>query len=280
MCQYQGSMVSLRPLYAFARSYIYRYSRRVDCGRKAETHGASSRKCPPLAPPNQSPTARPAGRRAVVTMRVLLADDHDLVRDGIQAYLQSRLPSIEVVTACNFQGALALAATVPRFDLVLLDLRMPGMDGAAGLEQMRAVLPNVPLAILSGYPCPPELSPVLARLRVSFLPKTISGDALIVLLNEAMPRETIPTPSHGHAGGSSGPGLDPTSETRPLTRREREVLCQLSLGLSNKEIARRLGIEEVTVRLHLRGIFRKLGVHNRTQAVRHAINHGLDITTP
>ena len=219
-------------------------------------------------------------------MRVLLADDHDLVRDGIQAYLRSRLPGIEVVTACDFQGALTLAATMPRFDLVLLDLRMPGMDGATGLERMRSVLPpDVPLAILSGYPCPPELSPVLARLRVSFLPKTISGDALIVLLNEAMPRETVPTPSHGYAGGSPGggssyPGLDPTPETRPLTRREREVLCQLSLGLSNKEIARRLGIEEVTVRLHLRGIFRKLGVHNRTQAVRHAINHGLDITTP
>lgn len=208
-------------------------------------------------------------------MRVLLADDHDLVRDGIQAYLEARLPAIEVVTASNFQGALALARVAPRFDLVLLDLRMPGMDGAAGVERMRMTLPDVPMAILSGYPCPPELSQVLARLHVSFLPKTLSGDALVSLLIEAADGEISPPSANGEGTGSD---QDPTADVRPLTRREREVLSHLSLGLSNKEIARRLAIEEVTVRLHLRGIFRKLGVHNRTQAVRHALDHGLDIT--
>ncbi len=208
-------------------------------------------------------------------MRVLLADDHDLVRDGIQAYLEARLPSITVVTASDFQGALALAAASPGFDLVMLDLRMPGMDGAAGVERMRAALPDLPLAILSGYPCPPELAHALARLHVSFLPKTLSGEALISKLNEVMDGETYPPPSHGEPATSDP---DSVSDTRPLTRREREVLSHLSLGLSNKEIARRLTIEEVTVRLHLRGIFRKLGVHNRTQAVRHALDHGLDVT--
>ena len=207
-------------------------------------------------------------------MRVLLAVDHDLVRDGIRAYLEARLPSVTVVTASNFQGALALAAAGPGVDVAMLDLRMPGMEGAAGVERMRAALPGVPLAILSGYPCPPELATVLARLHVSFLPKTLSGEALVSMLVEVMDGEIYPPPTSGEpAAGDSEGG----AEARPLTRREREVLSHLSLGLSNKEIARRLTIEEVTVRLHLRGIFRKLGVHNRTQAVRHALDHGLDV---
>jgi DNA-binding NarL/FixJ family response regulator len=214
-------------------------------------------------------------------MRVLLADDHDLVRDGIRAYLEARLPAIVVVTASDFQGALALAAVVPEIDLVMLDLRMPGMDGAAGVERMRAMLPEVPLAILSGYPCLPELAGVLARLRVSFLPKTLSGEALVSMLIEVMGGEIFPPPANPPAAGNGEPvggDAEPGADARPLTRREREVLSHLSLGLSNKEIARRLTIEEVTVRLHLRGIFRKLGVHNRTQAVRQALDRGLDVT--
>ncbi len=211
---------------------------------------------------------------ATEAMRILLADDHDLVRDGIRALLETRLPAIEVVTAADLGAALTAAAAPPGFDLVLLDLRMPGMDGTVGVERMRAVLPQVPVAILSGYPCPPELATALARLHINFLPKTLSGEALLTVLTEVLGRDEAPSLA---APGSADTAPD---EARPLTRRERQVLAHLSLGLSNKEIARRLNIEEVTVRLHLRGVFRKLGVRNRTQAVRHAIDYGLDIGTP
>lgn len=213
------------------------------------------------------------------TIRILLADDHNLVRDGIRSLLESRLPNVEVVMAANLGDALAAVATPLGFDLVLLDFRMPGMDGTEGIERMRASLPTVPVVILSGYTCPPELYASLTRLNVGFLPKTLSGDALISRLCDVMDGGSTAVAAD-HAGLAESGGVSGPSDARPLTRRERQVLSHLSLGLSNKEIARCLTIEEVTVRLHLRGIFRKLGVRNRTQAVRHAIDHGLDIGSP
>ncbi len=226
----------------------------------------------PTADHELSPTG------AAASLRILLADDHNLVRDGIRALLEARFPTIQVNMAADIQTALVLAATPPGFDLVLLDFRMPGMNGTVGVERMRAILPTIPIAILSGYPCPPELAPTLSRLHVTFLAKTLSGSALISALTEVIDdAAALSLPLDTDL--SDAESENAVAETRPLTKRERQVLSHLSLGLSNKEIARLLTIEEVTVRLHLRGIFRKLGVRNRTQAVRHAINLGLDLGT-
>jgi len=207
-------------------------------------------------------------------MRILLADDHDMVRDGIKAYLEATEAGVIVTTAADLDGALALAMGDGAFDVALLDLFMPGMNGLAGLDRFRAALPQLPLAVLSGTPCTPELVSALARVRASFIPKTLSGARLLSVLRMVTSGKTY-APNDGGTSAASPPDGEPAGPHRPLTQRERDVLGHLVLGLSNKEIARQLSIEEVTVRLHLRGLYRKLDARNRTQAVRRAIDRGL-----
>lgn len=205
-------------------------------------------------------------------MRVLLADDLDLVRDSVKTYIERLDPAIEVRTTGDLDGALGLARLEGPFDLVLLDFRMPGMNGIEGLDRVRAALPNTPLAILSAFSCTPEMLSGLARIRASFIPKTLSGPRLLSVLRHVMDGEHYLPPSVIEAAERAG---DVAHEVKRLTQRERDVLSHLLQGLSNKEIARHLSIEEVTVRLHMRGIFRKLGARNRTQAVKQAIDLGL-----
>lgn len=204
-------------------------------------------------------------------MRVLLADDLDLVRDSLKLYLEQHEAIAQVHTARDLDQALSVADRDGPFDLILLDFRMPGMNGFEGLERMRAALPYTPLAILSAFTCTPEMVGDLARVRASFIPKTVSGPDLLRILRALRSGETyVP------AGvAACTPHQHPAPTGKRLTQRERDVLSHLIHGLSNKEIARQLAIEEVTVRLHLRGIFRKMGVRNRTQAVKHALDHGL-----
>jgi two-component system, NarL family, nitrate/nitrite response regulator NarL len=149
------------------------------------------------------------------------------------------------------------------FALVILDLRMPGMDGLNGLRRMRERLPLVPIVIMSGGASHEDVRNAIDMGAQGFLPKTLTGPALVSAIRLIMAGEKfVPF------GAIDAPAGDPTDSDShaPLTQREREVLQYLEKGWSNKEIARALELQEVTIKLHIRGICRKLGAKNRTQA--------------
>lgn len=206
-------------------------------------------------------------------MRVVLADDHELVRSGLRFYLERLAPEVAIVEAATLEEALTAAKGAPT-DLIILDLTMPGMNGTAGLEQMRARHPGVPLVVLSGRTGREDIMGALNRGANGYLPKTLNGKAMLAALRLVLSGETF-VPSilmeeRSRSSSSGGPGAAPGMDA--LTERERDVLDFLCQGKSNKEIARDLAIREVTVKVHVGNIMRKLGASNRTQAVRLALD--------
>jgi two-component system, NarL family, nitrate/nitrite response regulator NarL len=165
---------------------------------------------------------------------------------------------------------LELVGTAERLDLILLDLRMPGMNGFAGLQAVRQKRPEVPVAILSGQIDPQTIREALQAGAAGYLPKTMRAAGMLHALRLILDGERyVPESalSTAAAAGGETSGAD-------LSKRERDVIKLLLLGHTNKEIARDLQVEEVTVALHLRSIYRKLAVRNRTQAVRLLLERG------
>ena len=208
-------------------------------------------------------------------MNILLADDHDLVRDGITSFLQTAAPDVTVAQAKDFAEALAIVNGERSIDLTILDLNMPGMNGLSGLTVMRQKYPDVPVVILSGSVKRSDVLNALEHGASGYLPKTLSGKSLINALRLVLSGEKyIPSALLEDDGGTIRPGeidlegLEPDTPLRQVTNREREVLALLTKGLSNKEIAKQLSVREITVKVHLTGIFKKLGAANRTQAVK------------
>jgi len=191
------------------------------------------------------------------TKRLLLADDHDLVRETIAAYLRQQ-GGFEVAVAATLDEALASAQDDGPFDLVLLDYTMPGMDALGGWARMRDMV-NCPVAIISGTAPPDVARRALRSGAAGFVPKTLDPMSLVtavrhMLLGETyMPLEFLSQVSQ-------------PAERVVLTPREKDVLRGVAEGKSNKEIARDLTIQEVTVKLHVKTLSRKLGARNRTHA--------------
>jgi DNA-binding NarL/FixJ family response regulator len=214
-------------------------------------------------------------------MNILLADDHDLVRDGITSFLKLAAPEVEVAQAKDFAEALAVVDGDTNVELTILDLNMPGMNGLSGLTVMRQKHPEIPVVILSGSVKRSDVLNALEHGASGYLPKTLSGKSLINALRLILSGEKyIPSALLEDDGTQIRPGeidldgLAPDNPLRQLTNREREVLGLLTKGLSNKEIAKQLTVREITVKVHLTGIFKKLGAANRTQAVKIAMQLG------
>jgi two-component system, NarL family, nitrate/nitrite response regulator NarL len=209
-------------------------------------------------------------------MRILLADDHDLVRDSIEEFLKRLDRDVQVLHAATLPQALELARQDVPLDAILLDLRMPGMNGLAGLKAMRMTRAGVPVVVISGETDPDTVRGALQAGAAGFLPKTMRGTAMLSALRlilsgeRYVPDLVVATSGEPASVGPRGAGFP------GLTQREREVMSLLVQGLPNKEIGQRLKIEVVTVALHLRSIYRKLGVSSRTQAVRLAMQQGWD----
>lgn len=211
-------------------------------------------------------------------MHILLADDHDLLRDTLEVFLQRLDPDLQVLHARSFPDALEQAARATAIDLILLDLRMPGMNGLTGLEVMRRRYPQIPVVLMSGEVNRDLVFSALGAGAAGFIPKAMGGKAMLSALRLVLSGERyVPDvvlapgqPSNDVESSCAAPG-NPLAK---LSRRERDVMSLLTKGKANKEIAKELQIEAVTVALHLSSIYRKLGVTNRTQAVTVAMQHG------
>lgn len=203
-------------------------------------------------------------------MRVILADDHVMVRDGLRPYVQKIEDGVVVVDVGNVDDAMKQLALAP-VDLVILDLKMPGMNGFQGLISIKTQYPDVRCVILSAVA---DRDHVLESIRLGadgFIPKSLSGAAMVSALQLILSGERfIPAmlvDAHTPQSPSSVDSL-PQALLSKLTPRERDILRLLREGLPNKMIATRLDVSEVTVKSHLGNVFRKLQVQNRLQAMR------------
>lgn len=209
-------------------------------------------------------------------MRILIADDHTLLRDTIKGFLERSELQAEVVAAGSLPEALRLAQQPPSVDLILLDLDMPGMNGLSGIETMRKTKPNTPIAIVSALATPDNVMQALALGASAFIPKTMGAKAMLVALRLVLAGERyVPAGLLQTVQEQSTKAESDRLSAAAMTPDESRILTLLKQGRANKEIGRALGIEEYTVKYHVRGIFKKLGAKNRTQAVRIAIERNL-----
>ncbi len=204
-------------------------------------------------------------------MKVLIADDHDLVRDTLAAYLM-REPGIEVSTAADFPAAAKHIKWDGQFDLVLLDYNMPGMNGLYGLTKALELTGGRPVAIMSGTATRKVAEDVLNAGAMGFLPKSMAARSVIHAIRFMAAGEKY-APLDFMAVSSSE--SENSLEAR-LTKREVEVLRGLMQGKSNKEIGRDIDVQEVTVKLHVKTLCRKISARNRTHAAMIAKDGGLD----
>jgi len=194
-------------------------------------------------------------------MKLLIADDHNLVRDALVSHITRDNPDTIVLEAASFDEAYDLINTQSGIDLVLLDICMPGMGDLSVVTELTTNMPKLPVALISGTIDPDMIEKTFACGARGFIPKTIHGKALLSVLQLIISGEKyIPDIL-------LQPRQKEDDNHYDLSVRELQVLEQLVQGQPNKRIAQRLHIEETTVKLHLRSIFRKLKVHNRTEAV-------------
>lgn len=202
-------------------------------------------------------------------MKILVADDHALIREALCHVLGQLAADVNVIEAADSAAALRLAAEHTDLDLVLLDLNLPGVGGFAVLSELRAAQPALPVVVLSAMDEQRSVAETFARGALGFIPKSGSNAVMLGALRLVL------------AGGQYLPPglistLTATDRSRPvpltvadlgLTARQHQVLALLAQGKSNRHICRELGLAEGTVKIHVTAILKALNVANRTQAV-------------
>ena len=203
-----------------------------------------------------------------MAVRVLIADDHRLITEGTKQALE-RAGGFEVVgEAVNGVQVLPLVRRL-KPELVLLDLRMPQMDGLTCLSKIRKEFPDVKVAMLSVSQDPELIQTALKRGASAYIVKSIDPADLAAALRQAIDGNVFTT-----AGLTEDPGQRAARDAG-LTERELVIVRAVARGLSNEAIAKELWVAEQTVKFHLTNIYRKLGVSNRTEAARYAFEQGL-----
>ncbi len=219
-------------------------------------------------------------------MNTLIVDDHALVLEGLKLVLRKLDPNVNVLERADLPSAMELAAELTgggaALDLAILDLRMPGMNGSAGIEKFCTQFSDTPVIVLSGQYRRQDVLECFRRGASGFIPKALGTKAmtnaieLVLGGGKFLPADILPEHVENDGSRFADPTLDAHNPIRHLTKRERDVLAELVNGLPNKTIAQNLDIQEVTVKLHLWHIYKKLGVENRVQAVKFALDLGWD----
>ena len=204
-------------------------------------------------------------------MRILVADDHDLLRETLSMFLASE-GSIDTALASTLDAALDLIHSEEKFDLIMLDYNMPGMAGLNGLKRAMEASGGSPVALMSGIASRSVAEEALAFGAAGFVPKPLAAKTLVNAVRfMAMGEKYAPIDFMT----ADDPTVAPNPLAQKLSRRELQVLEGLSKGKSNKEIARDLDLQEPTIKLHVKTLYRKIGAANRTQAALIAKEEGL-----
>jgi DNA-binding NarL/FixJ family response regulator len=214
-------------------------------------------------------------------MNILFADDHPLYREGLAEQIRQWDDMDSVVEVGSLREA--LEKLEPSTDLILLDLQMPGMGSFEEFEKLRIKADGTPILVVSGYADKGTINSVLERGAAGFVPKSASQKTLKRAIQTVLDGEKyIPSlvldgadgPSPFAPAGRAPAGLSEDSAFHRLTEREVEVLRLLIAGKSNKQIGLDLGLQEITVKIHLRNAYRKIGASNRADVVRLSYEHG------
>ena len=207
-------------------------------------------------------------------IRVLVVDDHAVVREGLRTFLELQ-EGIEVAgEAADGQEGVAVAERL-RPDVVLMDLVMPRLDGVGAMRELRRRLPHVRVIVLTSFADDERLLPAVQAGAAGYLLKNAQPQELARAVRAAYAGEALLDPVVAARLMEAIAQPAPSGPAGELTRREREVLELIARGLSNKRIARELGVAEKTVKTHVGHVLAKLGVADRTQAALHAVRAGL-----
>jgi NarL family two-component system response regulator LiaR len=210
-------------------------------------------------------------------IKILIADDHAVVREGTRQILEQE-PDLDVVAeAANGEEAVKLAGSC-KPDVAILDIAMPGVDGIEATKQIKALYPAITVLILTAYDDDQFVFGLLEAGAAGYLLKSVRGRELVEAVRQVHAGESVLHPAIARkvlnhfspAGGK----LTKQEPSKVLSERETEVLQMATLGLSNQEIADRLFLSLRTVQAHLGHIFNKLQVSSRTEAVVHALKKG------
>ena len=199
--------------------------------------------------------------------RLLIADDHPLFRGAMSEAVKNLLERVTVAEAGSFDEVASLLEGGADFDLIFLDLAMPGMRGFSGLMYLRAQYPSVPVAVVSANDEPAAIRRCMEFGASGFIPKTLGVEAMRKAVSRILDGGVWTPPDVDLRVDGDGETTQLMARMATLTPQQVRVLMMLSEGLLNKQIAYQLGVSEATVKAHVSAILQKLGVESRTQAV-------------
>jgi DNA-binding NarL/FixJ family response regulator len=202
-----------------------------------------------------------------VQYRLMIADDHPLFRGAMREAVNGLPGHVECTEAGSFDDVAALLDKGSEFDLVLLDLSMPGARGFSGLMYLRAQYPGVPVAVVSANDDPMAIRRCMEFGASGFIPKTLGVEGMRDAISRILGGGVYTPPDIDLTSGSDAEAAELMARMATLTPQQVRVLMMLSEGLLNKQIAYQLGVSEATVKAHVSAILQKLGVESRTQAV-------------
>jgi DNA-binding NarL/FixJ family response regulator len=207
-------------------------------------------------------------------MRILIADDHALFREGLKLQLQALDPSVDILEAADFDTAMAHARESESLDLILIDLGMPGMAWREALPLVRQRCPGTPLVVISASDSRDDILAALNSGAAGYIPKSSTGKVMLLALDLVMSGGVyVPPEVLSWIERTSTPDAPPAAHS--LTPRQIDVLKLMAEGQSNKQIARTLDLSEGTVKLHVAAVLKALGADNRTHAVLVAVRRGI-----
>jgi DNA-binding NarL/FixJ family response regulator len=209
-------------------------------------------------------------------MKILLADDHPLFREGVKPVLKKLEARVVILEAADFPAAFSVTHANRDMDLALLDLNMPGMAGVDGVVRFRATFPEIPVVVLSAAEESADIQRLLAEGALGYISKATPSAKILAALRQVLAGETYVPTNLLQVDTAISPPDTRLMRQYGLTYRQMEVLRALANGLSNKQIADLLQVTEGTIKVHMSSIFRMLNVATRTEALLVAQKMGLD----